>query len=76
MEFVRADLSEEFNKHRDKILENIDTGKQVGINKITVILAIDDKSEEIQKGLINWLIMDGYKVALKRDEYNILSIEW
>lgn len=76
MGYVREELIEEFNKHRDKILENVETGKSMGMNKITIILALDDETEEIQGGLINWLIFEGYKVALKRDEYNILSVEW
>lgn len=76
MGYVREELIEEFNKHRDKILENVETGKSMGMNKITIILALDDEAEEIQGGLINWLIFEGYKVALKRDEYNILSVEW
>ena len=76
MGYVREELKEEFNKHRDKILENVETGKSMGMNKITIILALDDETEEIQGGLINWLIFEGYKVALKRDEYNILSVEW
>ena len=76
MGYVREELIEEFNKHRDKILENVETGKSMGMNKITIILALDDETEEIQGGLINWLIFEGYKVALKRDEYYILSVEW
>ena len=76
MGYVREELIEEFNKHRDKILENVETGKSMGMHKITKILALDDETEEIQGGLINWLIFEGYKVALKRDEYNILSVEW
>ena len=46
------------------------------LNKITAILIIDDDSEEVQRKLINWLIIEGYKVSLRREEYNILSIEW
>ena len=59
MGYVREELIEEFNKHRDKILENVETGKSMGMNKITIILALDDETEEIQGGLINWLIIEG-----------------
>lgn len=69
-------LLEKFECHKKKIIENIDAAKDMELNKITAILIIDDDSEEVQRKLINWLIIEGYKVSLRREEYNILSIEW
>ncbi|CUO28983.1 hypothetical protein H8S10_13160 [Clostridium sp. NSJ-49] len=69
-------LLEKFECHKKKIIENIDAAKDMELNKITAILVIDDDSEEVQRKLINWLIIEGYKVSLRREEYNILSIEW
>lgn len=69
-------LIEKFECHKKKIIENINTAKDMELNKITAILVIDDDSEEVQRKLINWLIIEGYKVSLRRDEYNILTIEW
>ena len=39
----------EFENHKNKIQENIDMGKSMGVNKISAILAMDDESEEIQR---------------------------
>ena len=69
-------MLEKFECHKKKIIENIDAAKDMELNKITAILVIDDDSEEVQRKLINWLIIEGYKVSLRREEYNILSIEW
>ena len=69
-------LLEKFECQKKKIIENIDAAKDMELNKITAILVIDDDSEEVQRKLINWLIIEGYKVSLRREEYNILSIEW
>lgn len=38
----------------------------MGINKISAILAIQDESEEIQTQLIKWLLIDGYRISLKK----------
>ena len=65
-----------FENHKNKIVENINAAKDMDMNKITAILAIDDDSEEIQRKLINWLIIEGYKVSLRKDEYSILVVEW
>lgn len=70
------DIKEKFEVNKDKIVQNINMGRSVGVNKITAILAIDDESEEIQGKLINWLLMEGYKVSLKKEDYSILTIEW
>lgn len=70
------DIKERFEINKDKIVQNINMGRSVGVNKITAILAIDDESEEIQSKLINWLLMEGYKVSLKKEDYSILTIEW
>lgn len=65
-----------FEEHKRKIIENIDAAKEMNVNKITAILAISDESDDIQRRLVNWLIMEGYKIALRKDEYSILTIEW
>ena len=70
------DLKSKFKSHRDKIQENIELGKNMGVNKISAILAIDDESEEIQKQLVNWLLAEGYRISLKKEDYTILTIEW
>ena len=67
---------EKFENHKNKIVENINAAKDMELNKITAILVIDKDNEEIQKRLINWLIIEGYKVSLRKDEYDILTIEW
>ena len=56
--------------------QNINAAKDMELSKITAILVIDKDKEEVQKRIINWLIIEGYKVSLKRDEYDILIIEW
>lgn len=63
-------------RHKSKIQENIDMGKNMGINKISAILAIQDESEEIQTQLIKWLLIDGYRISLKKEDCTILTIEW
>ena len=67
---------EKFEKHKNKIVENINDAKDMELNKITAILVIDKDNEEVKKRLINWLIIEGYKVSLRKDEYDILTIEW
>ena len=57
-----------------KILENINYAKEINMNKISALLVCDE--EEIQKELLSWLIFEGCKVALTRDDVNILTIEW
>ena len=57
-----------------KILENINYAKEINMNKISALLVCDE--EEIQKELLSWLIFEGYKVSLTRDDVNILTIEW
>ena len=58
-------------------MENIEYGKSVGINKISAIFAIEDEDKEtIEKELITWLILEGYKVSLIQDEMKIFVIEW
>ena len=67
---------ERVEKHKNKIVENINAAKDMELNKITAILVIDKDNEEVKKRLINWLIIEGYKVSLRKDEYDILTIEW
>lgn len=57
-----------------KVLENITYAKGMDINKVSAILVMDN--EEIQKELLSWLIYEGYKVSLIKNDVNILTIEW
>lgn len=75
--FIISNYDEKLQQHKNKILENIEYGKNVGVNKISAIFAIEDEEREvIEKELINWLIIEGYKVSLVQDEMKILVIEW
>lgn len=76
MEFLNDEIKVRFEENKNKILENINMGKSMGVNKISAILAIDDRENEIVTKLINWLLIEGYKVSLKKEEYSILTIEW
>lgn len=76
MEYSNGKDKNEFERHKDKIQENIDMGKNMGINKISAILAMQDESEEIQMQLINWLLINGYRISLKKEDCTILTIEW
>ncbi len=59
---------------KNKILENINYAKEIKINKISAILISED--EKIKSEIISWLIYEGYKVSLIKDEVDILNIEW
>ncbi|WP_066892696.1 hypothetical protein [Clostridium nigeriense] len=59
---------------KNKILENINYAKEIKINKISAILITED--EKIKSEIISWLIYEGYKVSLIKDEVDILNIEW
>ncbi|EKY26193.1 hypothetical protein [Clostridium celatum] len=48
----------------------------MGVSKISAILAIDEEESEMIMNLVNWLLLEGYKVSLKNEEYSILTIEW
>lgn len=76
MEYSNNQDKSEFERHKSNIQENIDMGKNMGINKISAILAIQDESEEIQTQLIKWLLIDGYRISLKKEDCTILTIEW
>lgn len=76
MEFLNDEIEVRFEKNKNKISENINMGKNMGVNKISAILAIDDRENEIIIKLVNWLLLEGYKVSLKKEEYSILTIEW
>ena len=76
MEFLNEDLKNKFENHKSKIQENIDMGKNMGVNKISAILAMDDESEEIQRQLVSWLLLEGYRISLKKEDFSILMIEW
>ena len=76
MEFLSDDLKNKFESHKNKIQENINMGKNMGVNKISAILAMDDESEEIQRLLVSWLLLEGYRISLKKEDFSILTIEW
>ena len=76
VEFLSDELKEKLESHKNKIQENIDMGKNMGVNKISAILAMDDESEEIQRQLVSWLLLEGYRISLKKEDFSILMIEW
>lgn len=76
MEIFNEDLRSRFEVNKHKIQENINMSKNMGINKISAILAIEDDGENIQAQLVNWLLIEGYKISLKKEDYSILTIEW
>ena len=58
-------------------MENIEYAKNIGATKISAIFAVEDENKEmLEKELLNWLILSGYKVSLVKDEMKILVIEW
>ena len=76
MDYLEGENLEVFESHKAKVVKNITKSKSMGMNKITAILAIDDEDEIIQGALINWLIKEGYRISLIKEDYNILVIEW
>lgn len=69
--------SEKLRCHKGKIKENIDYAKSAGINKVSALLTLQGKEgDEVEKELVTWLILDGYKVSLRKEEISILTIEW
>lgn len=60
--------------HKRKLLDNINYAKEVNINKVSAILVCNE--EQLQKELLSWLIYEGYKVSLTKEDVNILTIEW
>lgn len=64
-------------EHKDKILQHINKGKEVGINKVSAIMAMESSfKENLENDLVKWLVEGGYKVSLKEEEFKILVIEW
>lgn len=65
--------------NKNIILRNIEQGKVAGINKVSAVFA-SDKNDTKKKAMITdiatWLIQEGYKVSIKKDELQILIIEW
>lgn len=59
---------------KKRILENINYAKESNMNKVSAILVSENK--EVEKELLSWLVLEGYKVSLKKDEVVILTIEW
>lgn len=76
VEFLSDELKEKLESHKNKIQENIEMGKSMGVNKISAILAMDDESEEIERQLVSWLLLEGYRISLKKEDFSILTIEW
>ena len=76
MEFKNEDLKSKFESHKNKIQENIEMGKNMGVNKISAILAMDDESEDIERELVSWLLLEVYRISLKKEDFSILTIEW
>ena len=76
MDFLNNEIKDRFEENKNKILENIKIGKDMGVSKISAILAIDEEESEMIMNLVNWLLLEGYKVYLKNEEYSILTIEW
>ena len=76
MDFLNNEIKDRFEENKNKILENIKIGKDMGVSKISAILAIDEEESEMIMNLVNWLLLEGYKVSLKNEEYSILTIEW
>ncbi|WP_300380696.1 hypothetical protein, partial [Clostridium sp.] len=56
-----------------KIMENINLAKASDIEKVSAIIMWN---EDVKKKIIMDLILDGYRVSLKEDEVDILTIEW
>lgn len=74
---MEGDIEMEDNliiRQKGKILDNIKYAKDNNLNKISALMVFDN--DEIQKELLTWLIFQGYKVSLTKDEVNILAIEW
>lgn len=64
-------------QHKDKILENINKGKLMGVNKVTAIIALEDQyKSEIENDLVTWLKEEKYNVSIIDEELKILIIEW
>ena len=76
MDFLNNEIKDRFEENKNKILENIKIGKDMGVSKISAILAIDEEESVMIMNLVNWLLLEGYKVSLKNEEYSILTIEW
>ena len=57
-----------------KILDHINYAKERNLNKISALIVCNN--EEMQKELLTWLIFNGYKVSLTKDEVSVLVIEW
>lgn len=74
MDILNEEMENRLQRNKEKIKENIDMGKNMGVNKISAILAMCD--EETEMKLISWLLSEGYKVSLMKEDYSILTIEW
>lgn len=76
MDMDKNDFSNKLEEKKSQIEKNINVAKEAGINKITVIMLIDEDAEKIKSELITWLITSGYKIAMKEEEFYIIYIEW
>ncbi|ASW42542.1 hypothetical protein [Clostridium isatidis] len=57
-----------------KIQENINYAKENNLKKVSAIMIFQQENTKME--VLSWLIMEGYKVSLKREEADILTIEW
>lgn len=72
----KSELLIKIAEKKEQIEKNIIMAKESGHNRVTVIMLIDENSDSIRSELVNWLIVSGYKISLKTDEFHILTIEW
>lgn len=66
-------------ENKNIILRNIEQGKASGINKVSAVFASnknDKQRADMITDIATWLINEGYKVSIKKDELQILIIEW
>lgn len=70
-------FEEKLEKHKKQIFENIELGREKGVNKISAILAIqDERKDDLERELVQILIEDGYKVSSTKGDFKVLTIEW
>ena len=60
-------------EQKAKLMENINLAKASDIKKVSAIIIWN---EDVKKEIIMELILSGYRVSLKEDEVDILTIEW
>lgn len=60
-------------EQKAKLMENINFAKASDIKKVSAIIMWN---EDVKKEIIMELILAGYRVSLKEDEVDILTVEW